>query len=379
MMISRQSAVSCAALAALVLVVAGCKRDSVQTYQAPKDAQPAAVDVTASAPGTPTSPPGSSVDHAAGTPWKVPAGWETKTASDMRIASYGVTTPDGRAVDISVVALGGTAGSELDNINRWRKEVALDPITDAEIPGSRSTAVIGNRTATLYEFRGNKPTIDGKYTPAMLVGVLPAGELTVFFKMKGESELVTREKPQFLEWLKSVQTETNPDSSTAQSGTSSAPTPASTAPNDMRGQVAPPPQVDLPTWEPPAHWKASGPRPMRLASFEVPNTSGGTPGDLSISSLSGAAGGLAANVNRWRNQAGLPPLDDSALAKESEKIELSGGGSATLVDVRGASKRILGVIAPRGENTWFYKLTGDDALVTKERDAFIKFVKSVKY
>ena len=370
----RQSGPLCTALVVLLAVANGCKRDEVQTYQAPKDSPPVAAEIPTATPGAPSTTPDAGVEHAAGTPWKVPAGWETKTASDMRIASYGVTSPDGRAVDISVVALGGTAGSELDNINRWRKEVALDPISEAEIPGSRSTATIGSRTGTLYEFRGDKPSIDGKYKPAMLAAVLPAGELTVFFKMKGESALVTTEKPHFLEWLKSVQTEANPNATAAAASTST-----SSAPSDMRGQVAPPPQVDMPTWEPPSHWKPAGPKPMRLASFEVPNPAGAVPGDISISTFSGAAGGLAANVNRWRNQAELPPLDDDALLKESEKIELVGGTSGTLVDVRGAKKRILGVIAPRGDKTWFYKLTGDDALVSKERDGFIKFVKSVKY
>ena len=122
-----------------------------------------------------------------------------------------------------------------------------------------------------------------------------------------------------------------------------------------------------------------GQRPMRLASFEVPNAGGGTPGDLSISALSGAAGGLEANVNRWRGQAGLEALDEAGIAKSAEKVDLGNGATGTLVDLRGPAKRILAVIVPQGDRTWFYKLTADDALITKEREGFIKFVKSVKY
>jgi len=34
---------------------------------------------------------------------------------------------------------------------------------------------------------------------------------------------------------------------------------------------------------------------------------------------------------------------------------------------------------PRGDRTWFYKLTAPDALVTQERENFVKFVQSVRY
>ena len=116
---------------------------------------------------------------------------------------------------------------------------------------------------------------------------------------------------------------------------------------------------------------------MRLASFDIPGD-GGAKGDLSISALGGAAGGLLANVNRWRGQVGLAPWSDEQLAKESEVLKF-GADSGTLVDLKGADKRILAVIMPRGERTWFYKLTAPDALVTREREAFVTFVKSVRY
>ncbi|HTI69042.1 MAG TPA: hypothetical protein VMF06_03705 [Candidatus Limnocylindria bacterium] len=362
----------------LAAALAGCKRDEVQTYQAPKDVAPPAPPVAAVATPEPTSGD-SDIEHAPGTPWKVPTGWQPKAASGPRIASYSVTTPDNRAVDISVVALKGESGTELDNINRWRGQAQLDPITEAEIPAARNAVPIGNRIGTLYEFAGDKPTIDGKYKPGMLVGVLPAGEITIFFKMVGELELVKAEKPHFLEWLKSVQTEAGPSTASESPAPSTAPTTAAAGtPPDMRGNVAQPPRTDLPNWEPPSHWKLSGPRPMRLASFEVPNATGPTPGDLSITALAGDAGGLLANVNRWRGQVNLGAADEETLAKESEKVELP-GGSGTLVDLKGGQKRILAITVPRGDKTWFYKLTGDDQLVSKEREGFIKFVKSVKY
>jgi hypothetical protein len=56
----------------------------------------------------------------------------------MRVASYAVKRPDGRSADISVVAMGGGAGGELENVNRWRNQIGLDPVTEADLAGLRS-------------------------------------------------------------------------------------------------------------------------------------------------------------------------------------------------------------------------------------------------
>jgi hypothetical protein len=136
----------------------------------------------------------------------VPAGWEEKPASGMRVASYGVKRPDGRSADISVVAMGGGAGGELENVNRWRDQIGLEPATEADLAGLRSIIPAGNRQVVVYELDGKKAVLDGKYAARTLAAILPAGEMTVFFKITGENALVAEQKPQFLAWLKSVDT-----------------------------------------------------------------------------------------------------------------------------------------------------------------------------
>ncbi len=358
--------------AILATAVFGCRRDAVTTYEAPKESN-APVAVAAPSSSTPEPDRASQNTSPNSPPWVVPAGWQTKPGDGMRIASYGVTSSDGRAVDISVIALNGQAGSELDNVNRWRSEVSLGPITEAELVGSRSTVQVGSRTGALYEFKGDKPSIDGKYKASTEVAVLPAGDLTVYFKMKGERDLVVEQKPKYLEWLKSIRTDEGSNANAAP------PAQAAGSATAMQGQVTPPPATDVPEWQPPKHWRETGPKPMRLTSFEIPNTAG-APGDVSVSALGGPAGGLLANVNRWRNQVHLPPIEDEgSLATMGQKVDLAGGASGTLVDLKGTPDRILAIVVPRGDRTWFFKLKADDALVTKERDGFVQFVKSVKF
>lgn len=373
---------------AVVLLALGCGKEDVRVYQAPKEgeARPAVAAAPGGSPRTEPSPSSSGAPEPGdgqGTPkvpWTVPAGWQSRpNASGMRLASYGVTTADGRSVDISVVALGENAGSELENVNRWRGQLKLEPLTEAQLAGARDPVRVGGEPGFLYDLVSTTPILDGKYRSRTLASMLAAGQMTVFFKATGEADLVAAEKTNFIAWLASVKTgpeggeSDRPPARTAVSapdpGASAAPTPAPSVP--------PGPTVGLPGWKAPAHWKVGGPRTMRLASFEIPGE-GNAVGDVSISALSSGGGGLLANVNRWRGQAGLAPTDEATLAKEAKILTLSKGQKATVVDLGGSGpNRILGAIVPDGDKSWFFKLTGPDALVVKERENFLGWIQSV--
>jgi hypothetical protein len=118
---------------------------------------------------------------------------------------------------------------------------------------------------------------------------------------------------------------------------------------------------------------------MTLVAFSV-NDDGHA--DVTISKLEGTAGGVAANVNRWRNQLQLAPLSESEALASVQMIEVDGKKDTYLVDLKGTSMRsgqparMLAVGVPRAGETWFYKLMGDEATVGKEKDTFLKFILS---
>jgi hypothetical protein len=387
-------------VSALAWMAAGCGKDEVRVYQAPQDAAPvAAADARGGRPQDASVSPASGSDSSrsaaaeAGAserpavPWTVPAGWEEKPASGMRVASYAVKRPDGRSADISVVAMGGGAGGELENVNRWRDQIGLEPAIEADLAGLRSLIPAGNRQVVVYELDGKKAVLDGKYAARTLAAILPAGEMTVFFKITGENALVAEQKPQFLAWLKSVDTGGGTGGSAepapeAPSAASSAPvsSTASAAPAGsagLSGSVAGGGTDGLPNWQVPSGWKAAGPKPMRLASFDIPDAAGN--GDVSISKLNGDGGGLLANVNRWRGQVGLAPLEASALAANSTALTTAGGDSGTWVELKGADKTILGAIVARDGVSWFFKMTAPASVAVQNREAFEKFVRSVRF
>ena len=106
--------------------------------------------------------------------------------------------------------------------------------------------------------------------------------------------------------------------------------------------------------------------------------------DVNVSQMAGEGGGLAANVNRWRHQLGLDPVDGTDLDKLVTNVS-TGGTPASMVDFTGTDAktgkkaRLVGVILPLAGQTWFYKLMGDETIVAQQKDAFIKFIQSARY
>ena len=119
---------------------------------------------------------------------------------------------------------------------------------------------------------------------------------------------------------------------------------------------------------------------MLLAKFLI---SGADNSQASVN-VSVTGGGVVMNVNRWRGQLGLEPASDTDIEKEGKPVDTQ-GGKATLFEMSGKDARsgqdarIIGIILPRGQQTWFYKLMGPSALVEQNKDKFLDFVKTVKY
>ena len=76
-------------------------------------------------------------------------------------------------------------------------------------------------------------------------------------------------------------------------------------------------------------------------------------------------------------------MDESDLAKLTASLDVT-GGQATWVDLTGTDAngqpmRLVAAIVPMGDQTWFYKLMGDEKIVAREKDAFSKFVQTARY
>jgi hypothetical protein len=128
-------------------------------------------------------------------------------------------------------------------------------------------------------------------------------------------------------------------------------------------------------WEEIADVSLAEPRPA--AVFRV--VRGGQEAEVTASSFPGPAGGLLANVNRWRGQVGLPNLKDISDQRPALETITVAGLPGQFVDLSGPKGRILGVIAEADDRTWFFKMKGPDDLVAEQKDAFQTFLRSVRF
>ena len=137
-----------------------------------------------------------------------------------------------------------------------------------------------------------------------------------------------------------------------------------------------------PAWTVPAGWTEEPPTRMLLAKFSVIDQEARAA--ITVSSFPGDVGGLLANVNRWRGQVGLPPIAETDLVQAVKQLETQ-AGNASLVDLAGTDAktgkkaRLAVVIVPRAGQTRFFKIMGDEQVVAREKDAFLKFVQSARF
>ena len=129
---------------------------------------------------------------------------------------------------------------------------------------------------------------------------------------------------------------------------------------------------------PPESWDLATPFGPEKARFSISEGLIGS-ANVSMTVLQGDGGGLLGNVNRWRGQLGLEPVEEGDLKDMLKPVETL-GDEALLVDLTGTSKRtqleerMIGVIAPQGELTWFYKLMGTPDLVEKSQEEFLGYL-----
>ncbi len=159
---------------------------------------------------------------------------------------------------------------------------------------------------------------------------------------------------------------------------------AAAAPNPPAGMLTPEPAAGVPQvkWQLPAGWQELPAGQMRVGSFAVTGENG-QKADVSIIPLPGMAGGDLENVNRWLGQLGAAPITAEALGKLAEKVSV-GGGDGQLFDLAGPEdqklrKRMLAAILRREGTAWFFKMTGDDALVAQQKPAYVSFLKTLTF
>ncbi len=125
-------------------------------------------------------------------PYNKPEGWTDGPSAKFAAVSLQVLDGDLKAA-ITVTSAGG---SPLLNVNRWRGQIGLGPLTDEQLAATAKKVEVGQTAGDLYEMSEEGRSIYG-------VIVQNQGQMW-FAKMAGDTPLVERERERFIEFLKSL-------------------------------------------------------------------------------------------------------------------------------------------------------------------------------
>jgi hypothetical protein len=302
--------------------------------------------------------------------WTLPEGWVEKPASAMRAATIEIPY-EGKTLELAVssLPLGGEWPEYVArNVARWVDQLQQAPLTDAEIG----------------KLVKEKPTADGKATFIELVGVMkpmsgampggagmPAGHPPIGDASAGSADAAA-EMP--------AGTEPSAPSPPVAGGT-----PPMTMPPVGGGGGTPATEMPRPaefTYEAPEGWQPGVMSMMRKAAFNV--VDGDQKAEITVMPFpaTGMMGDPVAQAQRWAGQVGLTMSADEVKAA-SKPATISGiaGESFELLGPEGEAKPmgILAAMAKQGDQVWFFKMTGDRKLVEGQREAFNKFLESIKF
>jgi hypothetical protein len=138
---------------------------------------------------------------------------------------------------------------------------------------------------------------------------------------------------------------------------------------------------------PPAWQQVPPSSGMRVAQASIPGPGGAA--EMAVFHFGAGQGGdVEANLQRWINQV----VPDAGSVPQRESFD-SGALRITRIDVAGTLKpggmgmapsaaqphsRLLGAVIEGDGGPWFIKVTGDDATVAPQRDAFVAMLHSAK-
>jgi hypothetical protein len=152
----------------------------------------------------------------------------------------------------------------------------------------------------------------------------------------------------------------------------------------LRGDAAASPEDDADArfrYTAPEGWVEQPPPAFSQLAFAV--SDGAETATITVSLLRGDGGGVLANVNQWRQQVGLAPVDDQELAEVTEEfvIQQTAGQYVELggSDAQREFEAICGWIGLERDRSWFIRMRGHARLVAGQRGAFREFLQSIQF
>ena len=135
--------------------------------------------------------------------YQTPSGWSLGKAAGMRAAAFEVRDGSKQA-EVTVIALAAGSGDLLANVNRWREQVHLGPVSSDELGRQVKEILVDGVKGLRVELVG---PVTAQPREAILGVICSRQDQSWFFKMKGDAELVERERGRFESFVSSMKFE----------------------------------------------------------------------------------------------------------------------------------------------------------------------------
>jgi hypothetical protein len=239
--------------------------------------------------------------------WKVPEGWEESRkagAGNAMVRRYTTfyLNLKGHPLELTVFDFPKGAGSVLDNVNRWRKQIGLKDVGEEELAKITREIKVDDMPVTMVDMAtegaAQEKPAEGKADVRMLVAVIDQEKRNWFFKLTGPAAVIDKNKAAFDRFIQSIRFA------------------------DKAGQEI--------SWKLPEGWREERGGGLRYATIHLGPRD--HPLELTVFAFGPRAGSLLANINRWRGQIGLEDITEADLDKVSRQIKVK-GVPVTLIDL----------------------------------------------
>ena len=127
----------------------------------------------------------------------MPDTWQVGQESSMRLASYSAFY-DGGDADISITNFSGDGGGLLANVNRWRRQLNLEPQNLDEI-----NDLIIYKSSGLGDYKLLKIVNNENIDFAFLCAIMQIEQSTIFVKMKASLKGINILQEEFITFCSS--------------------------------------------------------------------------------------------------------------------------------------------------------------------------------
>ena len=177
----------------VITCIIGCEKSSIRTFHIPKQV----INVASLKIDKPLT-------------WEIPKKWKEKDKTQFRVESRSIFDSNTNTnTDFSITKFPDEAGNLLSNINRWRNQLFLDPISEINFEDNIKKVNHDFLDITLIEINSKSKIINNKFFQSTYVAFFKFNDFTYYAKLTGETNHLDDLLNDFKVFLNSIDYEKN--------------------------------------------------------------------------------------------------------------------------------------------------------------------------